>query len=122
MSEKDIGDSGKVVERVYHGVDGRRDFDYLSAGPNKIFAQPPSPLFRFQVKHHRFFCARGGEWSWFPKEEGAEVVGGAGTIPEEIAVVEGGGKGCVYGDGATEGGGESLLEVKLGVNRRLLSK
>ena len=72
------------------------------------------------MNHRRFFCAGGGQWSWFPEEEGTEVVGGVGTIPEEIDVVEGGGEGRAYGDGASEGGREGLLEVRLGVDRQIL--
>ena len=58
----------------------------------------------------------------FSENEGGEVIGGVGVVPEKFSMEECGSEGGGNSDGTTEGGGEDLEEVDLGVDSGTLFK
>ena len=76
----------------------------MTDGAVKVFFQPAAAFGSFEVEEHSFFCPGRGEGRGFAEEKGAEVVGEAEAIPEEITVAQCGDKGNKNRDCTSEGG------------------
>ena len=67
-----FGGGGEIVQVMHHGIDGEWDRDYLADSAVQVFVRSAAAFGIFQVKHHSFFCAGGGEGRKFAKEEGGD--------------------------------------------------
>ena len=73
-SEEYFGGGDEILQVIHHGIDGEWDRDCLADSTVQVFVRSAAAFGSFQVKHHSFFCAGGGEGRGFAEEEGGDFL------------------------------------------------